>query len=267
MPAIRGSGNGESRGVTRSGEDGSHGILSTQEFYDALAPAYDQELEYRSPYVRALNDRVSDWARSHECNMLLDVGCANGARSQLLLEATGLKGVCFDLSPVMVQEARRRGLDAHVVDISEPSINVNGVPEGGFDVITCFWMLGHLKSYERRRRALENMRALVAPGGALILDVNNPYNAAEYGWGSAARNLVRNTLRSRRRGDFVAKREVAGRKLTTFVHLFSRREILHLCRDAGLTPVDVTYVSYKTGDSDVRPWSGQICLTMQPETV
>jgi SAM-dependent methyltransferase len=240
-------------------------ILATREFYDALAPTYDRELEYRLPYFRAINEIIRAWIRGHGCRTLLDVGCANGGRLRSLLEATGIKGVGIDLSPRMVEEARSRGTEAFVVDISAP-IEAAELPLAEFDLVICTWMLGHLREREQRLRALESMRSLMAPGGALVLDVNNPYNAAAYGWWALARNLVAEVLHRGRAGDFVASRWSSGRRLATVVHLFTRREILALCREAGLTPVSLRYVNYETGDVNAGQLSGQICLVLQADS-
>ena len=243
-------------------------VLATQEFYDALAPAYDRELKYRLPYFEAINGIILDWIRDHECRAILDVGCANGGRLRRLLEATGtsgVKAVGVDLSPGMVEEARRRGTEAFVMDISASPIEAE-LPLAEFDLVICTWMLGHLREREERLRALENIRSLMSPGGALILDVNNPYNAAAYGWLSLARNVLGKVLHRRGAGDFVASRWNSGRRLATVVHLFTRREILALCREAGLTPVSVRYVNYETGDVNAGQLSGQICLVMQADS-
>lgn len=246
---------------------GAPPALATEAFYEGLAPVYDREFEHRAPYVRAVNDIILTWVGQHRPATLLDVGCANGGRIQQLCADADLTAVGLDLTPAMVEEARRRDIDAFVADISAPQLPTDQMPVTSFDLIVCTWMFGHLRERDQRVRALRNLRSLLAPGGALIMDVNNPFNAAAYGWYSVARNALRAALRVRGAGDFVASRSAGGRTLGTVVHLFTRREILGLLRETGWTPVATSYVNYDTGDIDVSPRAGQLCITARGESV
>ena len=55
------------------------------------------------------------------------------------------------------------------------------VPET-FDVITCLWnVLGHVREFENRVRAMRAMKKLLSPEGRCFIDVNHRYNARAYG--------------------------------------------------------------------------------------
>jgi SAM-dependent methyltransferase len=241
--------------------------LASGQFYDLLAEVYDAELEGRAPWVLGVEDLVVQWCRTRGSRSLIDVGCGNGRRLERLLRATGLGGAAIDVSPAMVEHARRRGIEAFVVDISSSPFDPSELRGRKFDLIICLWsVFGYVRGHEGRRRALQNMRSLMAPGGAIILDVNNRYNLAHYGWRAVVRNMILDGVRSKKTGDFTVRRKDAnGRAIQTLVHIFSRREVVALCRQAGLAPVEFRYLDYDTGEPRTQ-WSGQMCVLIEERT-
>jgi SAM-dependent methyltransferase len=238
-------------------------LISSREYYDRVATSYDEELRRRADYLAAIDEVVVRWVRSVGARSILDVGCGNGARLQHLLARTGGTGVGIDESPGMVAAARARGVDAHVIDIAAAPGRVP-LPPRGFDVVLALWnVLGHLDGPQRRLRALEHMRALLARGGLIIFDVNNRYNAAQYGWRRVAWNVARDLLGDRPGGDFVARRTVGDTDIATVSHVFCPGEILHLCREAGLHPRSVDFVDYNRGSFARSQWTGQVCVVAE----
>ena len=54
--------------------------------------------------------------------------------------------------------------------------------EDRFSVITCLWnVLGHIETNQKRLAALARMRRLLSDDGVIFIDVNNRYNAVNYG--------------------------------------------------------------------------------------
>ncbi len=99
---------------------------------------------------------------------LLDVGCGSGAYLAALQQRfpdVNAKGI--DLSPVMAERARAKGVDAEAVDLCDL--------EGKFDVITAvFDMVNYLPP-----RALEGFFACIREhlndGGCFLFDINTRY--------------------------------------------------------------------------------------------
>ncbi|SFV90229.1 hypothetical protein MNB_SV-4-1067 [hydrothermal vent metagenome] len=99
---------------------------------------------------------------------LLDVGCGSGAYLLSLKEHfPHIKAMGIDLSPVMADRARAKGVDAEAVDLCEL--------EGTFDVITAvFDMMNYLPS-----KALDGffgcIKAHLHDGGYFMFDINTLY--------------------------------------------------------------------------------------------
>lgn len=95
---------------------------------------------------------------------VLDVGCADGYLLQLLGRPYELYGI--EVNERLFQQCRRAGIRMLGRDISEARL----VAEHGssFDVITAIAVLEHVADIHR---ALEQIRALLAPEGVLIFEV------------------------------------------------------------------------------------------------
>jgi SAM-dependent methyltransferase len=239
-------------------------VLSPVEFYDSLSSIYDAELERRAPWVRRVEGLIAGWAAQRGARSLIDFGSGNARRTLRIGQAAKLDTVAIDVSPGMIDEARRLGVDAHVMDIASPAFDHAVLGNRKFDLAICTWnVLGHVEGAANRLQAVRNMRACLAPGGAIVLDVNNRYNAGHYGWPAVLKNLVKDAFNPAKAGDFIANRlDPKGEKMHTFVHVFSRDELRALCREAGLEPVEERFLDYTSGEDRTR-WSGQMCFLIQ----
>jgi SAM-dependent methyltransferase len=236
-------------------------MLSSTEYYDHWSSHYDEALKQRGLYVKAVDEVVIEWSRRTGASTILDIGCGTGTRLRDILARTKLAGSAVDQSPRMVAQARARGLDACALDIAEP-VPATVLPPASFDVVVALWnVLGHIPGRARRVSALKNMASLVRPEGAVVFDVNNRYNAAHYGWRPALNNWLRDWF-ANETGDFTVQRQdpASGVKEHTIVHLFCLREVMDLCRDAMLQPLEVRFINYGNGGSVRTQWSGQICI-------
>ncbi|MGH8030556.1 MAG: class I SAM-dependent methyltransferase [Arenimonas sp.] len=239
-------------------------VLSSVEFYNSLSSIYDAELERRAPWVQKVEGLIAGWASRRGARSLIDFGCGNGRRALRLMQAANLTGAAIDVSPGMIDEAKRLGVDAHVIDIASPSFDADAFGGRRFDLAICTWnVLGHVEGSQARLQAVRNMRSVLAPGGAIVLDVNNRYNAAHYGWPAVLKNMLRDAMNPAVAGDFIANRQdPSGATMHTFVHVFSRGELHRLCGDAGLVPVEEHFLDYASGETRTR-WSGQMCFLIE----
>ncbi|MBI5241475.1 MAG: class I SAM-dependent methyltransferase [Elusimicrobia bacterium] len=97
---------------------------------------------------------------------LLDVGCGGGD-FMALAARKGYQPVGFDYDGRVVQEARRKGLDAYCTDFEA---FVVGRQEGEFDILTLFDVLEHTPE---PAWFLQQLKRLLRPGGHIALTMPN----------------------------------------------------------------------------------------------
>jgi SAM-dependent methyltransferase len=140
-----------------------------------LREAYDAEAAARDGFVKepwklterqAFRDRLAAGAR------LLEVGAGTGQDSAYF-QREGCAVVAADLSPVMVEHCRAKGLEAHVVDFLRLDL-----PAGSFDAVFAMNCLLHVPNHDLPA-VLAAIRAVLRPGGLFFLGVYGGLESAE----------------------------------------------------------------------------------------
>lgn len=108
---------------------------------------------------------------SQSVKRLLDVGAGSGDVTGQVAPLAG-STVTTERSRVMAGRLRRLGFACHEVDVSE-----SGVPDPGYDLITC---LNVLDRCPRPRALLQRLVEGLAPGGQLIVAMPFPFDAFFY---------------------------------------------------------------------------------------
>ncbi len=101
---------------------------------------------------------------------VLDAGCGAGGQAEWLLDQ-GAQVVGVDLSPAMVDEARRRCADRGrflVADLAEPL----PLGPGSVDGITCSLALHYLRDWTV---PLRSFARVLRPGGWVVLSLDHPF--------------------------------------------------------------------------------------------
>jgi SAM-dependent methyltransferase len=142
-----------------------------------LRAAYDGSAEARSSSERApwqLKERESFLARlRHEGRgSLLEIGAGAGHDSKYFADH-GLTVVATDLSPQMVEMCRRRGLDAHVMDVLHLDLR-----QGSFDAGYAMNSLLHVPNSDLQG-ALAAIRRTLKPGALFYLGVYGDHESFE----------------------------------------------------------------------------------------
>ena len=224
--------------------------------YDALAPHYREYSRSRQAYLEAV-DRIVLRLAPGPVEAILDVGAGDGVRGMVLARKLGARRVVL-AEPSREMAARCRALGADAVW----EVPAEHLPrsEAKFDVILCLWnVLGHLPDLPARLAALKAMQELLAPGGALYLDVNNRHNAAASGWlRVAARRWVDFLSPDERRGDASYEWRIGGLNLPAMGHLFTPGEIEGMIEASALRVARRIAVDYATGGESPSPYRGQL---------
>jgi SAM-dependent methyltransferase len=135
-----------------------------RESFDRLAPVRDRWIARNAAYYETLTNLVRFLSR--EGASVLEVGCGTG---QLLAALKPSRGVGLDLSPRMVEVARRRSphIEFHVGDVERFDTAALGGP---FDFVVMSDVLGHLDDVWL---ALRRLRDVCTPATRLIITTHN----------------------------------------------------------------------------------------------
>jgi SAM-dependent methyltransferase len=144
-------------------------ILAVEEYHRVVAelrqaygPAAAAARDSRGKEAFKIDERQRflDLLRERDASSLLEVGAGTGHDS-LYFQGQGLRVLCTDLSPAMVELCRAKGLDARVADFLHL-----GVPAGSFDAVYALNCLLHVPS-PSLPRVLAAIEEVLVPGGLL----------------------------------------------------------------------------------------------------
>lgn len=143
----------------------------TREAYDQLAAVWSETTDegpfngyLERPALRSLVPSGLDGSA------VLDAGCGSGAQARWLLDQ-GADVTGIDLSPRMVQEARRRGGGQgrfFVADLAEPL----PLEPRSLDGVTCSLALHYLRDWSV---PLRSFASALRPGGWAVISLDHPF--------------------------------------------------------------------------------------------
>jgi SAM-dependent methyltransferase len=212
------------KGVSRAVWDYAHDCT--------LAEGYDAELA-GTPLLEA--DLKFVMRHLRRPGRVLDLGCGTG-RATIPLAHAGHQVVGIDLSQPMLAVARRKANDAGaLVDFACGNIvDLSAFRDESFDAAVClFSTLGMIAGRDARLCALIEALRVARPNGLLILHVHQlgHHFGTSAGRGMLMCDALRRLLHRPDAGDFPMPARHGSPAWT--MHLFTRREISRLVRDAG----------------------------------
>lgn len=137
--------------------------------YDSFAAAYSARNEtnlFNAYYERPEMIRLAGDVAGLE---VLDAGCGSGPLTEALLAKRAVVSA-FDLSPAMVELARRRlgeAAELRVADLGAPL----PYPDDRFDLVISSLALHYVKDWAS---ALAELRRVLRPGGRLLVSIIHP---------------------------------------------------------------------------------------------
>lgn len=139
--------------------------LEPLEGYNLWSQTYAKE---ENPIKRYSDELITNWLEDLKGKSVLDVGCGTGKFCQSANERGALKVFGADLSPKMIEEAKKNceGATLKVLDLTKEKI------EGKFDVIVCALVLGHLANLDF---ALTHLINNLEVGGILLVTDFHPF--------------------------------------------------------------------------------------------
>ncbi|HEV2638006.1 MAG TPA: class I SAM-dependent methyltransferase [Actinocrinis sp.] len=141
--------------------------------YDAMGPRYDEAFPHKEGQIEAVERLLTELPAGAA---VLDVGCGTGLPTALQLDTAGCRVTGIDISPVMLESARRNVGTArfHQVDVLDvltlpADSGAAPDPESGeprFDAVVAFFSLLNLPKAQIRQ-ALGLLHRALVPGGRL----------------------------------------------------------------------------------------------------
>lgn len=230
-------------------------LPSSNEIYKNLAPFYRTYSSKKQVYLNSVDRQIISYIS--DGITLLDLGTGDGVRILNLIQKSKkkLKNITLvDNCSEMLNGLKRNTLIAvKKQDFSDKKFMLNSK----YDLITSLWnVLGHVNK-SSVLQALKNMAKHLKKDGIIIIDINNRYNYKQYGI-NAIKNYLLDKIRKVQTGDITFEFSCGGKKIPSFVHLFSQSEIEELFKKSGLEIKKKFYINYQTGKLEKNQFSGQL---------
>jgi len=234
---------------------------NTLKAYDAIAPLYAEYSGRYRDYLNAVDALVIE--RLAPGMRLLDLGSGDGRRLHKIASHHGLAGViAVEPSSEMAALCRTTtGFTVHQLFGDE----LDQLADTGFDAITVLWnVFGHMADSAVRLKTLKLLKAKLAPGGSMMLDVNNRHNRLAYGrWNVARRRVLDALAFDEKRGDVHYQWKIGNESVPSSGHLFTPGEMASLFANAGLRVAERYSVNYASGAVSASPFDGQLFYRLQ----
>jgi SAM-dependent methyltransferase len=140
-------------------EDYHRVVADLRQAYGPAAAA-ERDGRVKEAFKVGERQRFLDLLRERDAVRLLEVGAGTGQDS-LFFQERGLRVLCTDLSPAMIEFCRAKGLDARVADFLGL-----GIPPASFDAVYAMNCLLHVPTPDLPR-VLEAIGEVLVPGGLL----------------------------------------------------------------------------------------------------
>jgi 2-polyprenyl-3-methyl-5-hydroxy-6-metoxy-1,4-benzoquinol methylase len=139
-------------------------------------------LEVKPSRARSLNSRIRHLpGPQYGADRVLDIGCGSGEFLQIARDQLGYRVEGLEVDPRACDVARGRGFNVH-----SGSLPGSGLPHGQYDHVTLSHVLEH---FHYPRAALEEVFALLKPGGRAWVSVPNVAASSIHRFGSNSRLL------------------------------------------------------------------------------
>jgi ubiquinone/menaquinone biosynthesis C-methylase UbiE len=154
-----------------------------REVWEAMSPGWERRREFLGEFTRDITDWMVRELDAQPGETILEIAAGTGDIGFTVAPALGSSGrlITSDLSPGMVEVAKRRAAELGISDSSKLEFRVldatdTGMEDGSVDGILCRW--GYMLMPDPAAAFAESRRVL-RPGGRLVFSVmGNPAGSA-----------------------------------------------------------------------------------------
>lgn len=223
-------------------------MVVDQEFvnsaYDNLSKDYNTISKRRSCYIESVNSLVAQYIVG---SSLLDIGSGDGSRLPFLQNMSSISNItCMEPS---IEMYKLLSMNSSVFTINSPAQLYIPKFKNSFESVTMLWnVAGHIPTERDLQQSFSNVYSYLKPGGRLILDCHNRHNASQYGYFLIFYRVLLDFLNfNRTRGDVSSTYVNDNVSVSSYGHLFTPHELMHLLVSANFSIVTHNFVNYDTG--------------------
>jgi 2-polyprenyl-3-methyl-5-hydroxy-6-metoxy-1,4-benzoquinol methylase len=229
--------------------------------YDRLWQAYRDLARRRERYLIAVEREILSRVASGS-DSLLDIGAGDGSRAVRIAFQAGIPRVVL-VEPSEKMTARTP-VGAEIWRTRAEKLGDRSVNEK-FDVITCLWnVLGHIRGTALRIEALNAIKGRLSQEGKFFMDITHRYNVRSYGLvPTAVRFLYDSFAPSHANGDVVASWDIGASCISTYGHLFTHNEVMHLALTCGLKVEERVVIDYENGQVRRNAFQGNLLYVLR----
>ncbi len=185
-----------------------------------------------------------------------DLGCGTG-RLCVTLAQHGHAPVAVDLSPEMLKvvQAKAESLGLDIPCVCANLVELDRFADSSFDHAAClFSTLGMVQGADARQLVVRHVQRMLTPGGVFVLHVHNRWFNVWTGVGRRLllRDVWRSLTNQQQAGDYMMPPHHGVGSLT--MHLFTRREVSRLFREAGFAIDEIRPISLRADGVLRAPW-------------
>ena len=144
--------------------------------YEEMADSYDAKIDHKPHNAYYDRPNTLKLIKDVKGKSILDAGCGPGKYAEILI-AQGAQVTGFDMSPRMVELARKRNKgigEFFVHDLAQP---LTTKKDGSYDIVLCALALHYLEDWNP---TIKEFYRLLNPGGHLVISIEHPFFEYNY---------------------------------------------------------------------------------------
>jgi ubiquinone/menaquinone biosynthesis C-methylase UbiE len=139
--------------------------------YEKMAESYDRMIDFKPHNAYYDRPNTLSMMENVEGKLILDAACGPGKYAEILL-AKGANVVGFDVSPKMVELAKKRNGSQGEFYVHDMTTPLDQFEDQKYDFVLCALALHYIKDWHF---VLDQFNKKLKPGGQLILSLEHPF--------------------------------------------------------------------------------------------
>lgn len=144
--------------------------------YEELADSYNALIDHKPHNAYYDRPNTLGLIGNVQGKQILDAACGPGKYAEVLL-SQGAELTGFDISPRMIENARKRNEGADVFFVHDLVEPLDMFEEGSFDVVLCALAMHYVENWNP---TMKEFYRVLKPGGSLVMSIEHPFFEYNY---------------------------------------------------------------------------------------